>query len=55
MILFVLLAMILIGLVIFTLVTVSAIGAGGIIIFSDVIVCIAIIAFIMRLLVKKKH
>lgn len=53
MVLFILLAMILMILVIATVFVISVGGAIGIILFSDVIVCIVIIAWIMKKLIKK--
>lgn len=41
-------------LIAFMVLTVSAIGAAGVIIFGDVIVCIAIIIAIIRHLFKKR-
>lgn len=54
MVLFAILAFILLFLIGFVVLGISAIGSVGIIIFSDVIVCIAIIVVIMRLLFKNR-
>lgn len=53
-ILFSTLAIILICLIIFMVVTVGTVGAAGIIIFADVIVCILIIAYLIKYLVDRK-
>lgn len=53
----VLFAILLITLLVLTLVTVVAVGIGGaafIVIFSDVIVCIAFIVLIMRKIINKR-
>ena len=54
MVLFLLLAIILILMVVITLAIISVTGAVGIIVFSDVIVCIAILVWIMKKLIKNK-
>lgn len=54
MILFIILAAIILLLVLFTVVMASIGGAIGIILFSDVIVCIALLVFIMRKIFKRK-
>ena len=54
MILFTLLAMILIILIAFILVVVSIGGASFIVIFGDVIVCIAIIMWMIKKIVNRK-
>lgn len=54
MVLFCILAIILLILVLVIALAVSTVGAGAIIIFGDVFVCIAIIVFIMRKIIKKK-
>ena len=53
MILFLILAIIAAILLAIVIVTVSVIGVGGIIIFGDVIVCIAIIVWILWKIIKK--
>ena len=55
MILFGILAIILVLLAVVSIFVLTVGGTFGIIVFSDLIVCIAIIAFIMRLVFKKKH
>lgn len=54
MILFIILAAIILLLVVFTVVIASVGGAIGIILCSDIIVCIALLAFIIRKIFKKK-
>ena len=54
MITFIILAIILIALAIFTIVTVGAVGTAGIIVFGDVIVCIVLIVWIIKRLVNRK-
>ena len=54
MILFTILAIILALLVILTVAIISVVGAGGIIIFGDVIVCIVFIALLMKFLIKRR-
>lgn len=54
MILFTMLAITLVLLVIFVIAAVAAGGAMFIVVFADVIVCIAIMVFIMRLLIKRR-
>ena len=53
MILFIILVLIAIILTILTVIGVSVFGAAALAIFGDVIVCIAIIAFIIAKLVKR--
>ena len=55
MVLFCILAIILLILLLVVAVTVSTVGAGAIIIFGDVFVCIFIIVWIMRKIIKKKR
>ena len=52
MFLFAILAVIVAFLLLFLITMIGAIGAGGIIIFADVIVCIAIIVLIIRWISK---
>lgn len=54
MVLFTILALILLILVVITIVAVAIGGAGFIIIFGDVIVCIVLIALLIKLLAKRK-
>lgn len=54
MITFILLAIILIALAIFTVITVGAVGTAGIIVFGDVIVCIVLIVWIIKRLINRK-
>ena len=54
MITFILLAIILIALGIFTVVTAGAVGTAGIIVFGDVIVCIVLIVWIIKRLINRK-
>ena len=54
MIAFILLTIILIALTIFTVVTAGAVGAAGIIVFGDVIVCIVLIVWIIKRLINRK-
>ena len=54
MIAFIILAITLIALAIFTIVTVGAVGTAGIIVFGDVIVCIVLIVWIIKRLVNRK-
>ena len=54
MVLFTILLLILVILIIFTVAVVSVGGAAFIIMFADVIVCIALIAWIMKLIFKKR-
>lgn len=55
MVLFTILALVLILLVTLTVVSISVIGATGIVLFGDVIVCIFIIGWIIKLLVNRKR
>lgn len=55
MIIFTILALIVILLIIFAVAVLSVSGAAFIIVFGDVIVCIAIIWFVARLLSRKKR
>lgn len=54
MVLFTLLLLITIILIVITLAVFSVGGAIGIILFGDVIVCIVLLIFIMKKLIKKK-
>lgn len=54
MILFTILALVALFLIIFTVVAVSIGGAAFIIIFGDIIVCIAIIVWIIKKIMKRK-
>lgn len=54
MILFTILTIILIIIAVFMVLTVSILGAGGIIIFADVIVCAVIIGLIIKWLIGRK-
>ena len=54
MITFIILAITLIALAIFTIVTAGAVGTAGIIVFGDVIVCIVLIVWIIKRLVNRK-
>ena len=54
MITFILLAIILIALGIFTVVTAGAVGTAGIIVFGDVVVCIVLIVWIIKRLINRK-
>ena len=54
MITFIILAITLIALAIFTVVTVGAVGTAGIIVFGDVIVCIVLIVWVIKRLVNRK-
>ena len=54
MITFIILAITLIALAIFTVVTVGAVGTAGIIVFGDVIVSIILIVWIIKRLVNRK-
>lgn len=54
MILFMILAIILIGLLIFLALMINVFGAMAIIIFSDVIVCVGIIVFIMCRILRRR-
>ena len=54
MITFILLAIILIALGIFTVVTAGAVGTAGIIVFGDAIVCIILIVWIIKRLINRK-
>lgn len=55
MILFTILAIILLILVVFAVLTVAIGGAGFIMVFADLIVCAVIIGLIMRALFRKRH
>lgn len=55
MILFTILALILLILVVVTVVITSVVGAGAIVIFGDVIVCILIIGWLIKKLFFKKR
>ena len=54
MILFIILAITLMTLIAVTILAIGVGGAGFIVVFGDVIVCIAIVVFIMILIVKRK-
>ena len=53
--LFIILLFILIILTVITVGIISVIGAAGIVIFGDVIVCAIIIIWIMKLIIKRKR
>lgn len=55
MVLFILLLLVTAILVVFTVTIISVGGAVGIILFSDVIVCIALMVFIMKKLIKRRR
>lgn len=55
MILFTILFIILAVLAILTVLGVAALGAAGIVVFGDVIVCVVIIALIIRHSIKKRQ
>lgn len=55
MILFTILFIILVVLAILTVLGVAALGAAGIVVFGDVIVCVVIIALIIRHFIKKRQ
>lgn len=54
MILFTILTIILIGLLIFLALMISIFGAMACIVFADVIVCVGIIVFIMRRILRRR-
>lgn len=54
MVLFAILALICLFLVGFTILATSVVGAVGIVIFADVIVCILLIVWLMKKLFKKR-
>lgn len=54
MVLFAILAMICLFLIGFTILATSVVGAVGIVIFADVIVCILLIVWLMKKLFKKR-
>lgn len=54
MVLFGILALITLILIVLTVMVISVGGAVGIVLFSDVIVCIAIMVFIMKLIFKRR-
>ena len=54
MILFAILLITLVILTVITVLAISAIGAGGIVLFGDVIVCMVLIIWLMKRLVKRK-
>lgn len=54
MVLFSIFALITLILIVLTIMVVSVGGAVGVVLFSDVIVCIAIMVFIMKLIFKKR-
>lgn len=54
MILFTILFITLVILAVFTVLTVSALGATGIVLFGDVIVCAIVIIWLMKKLFKRK-
>lgn len=54
MILFTILALIAIILTVFTVLLISAFGAGVLVVFGDVIICIVLIIFIIKKLINKK-
>ena len=55
MLLFIILALILLLLLAMIVITVSTVGAAGIVVFGDVIVCIFIIVWVIKLLIKRKR
>ena len=55
MILFTILLLALIILTVVTIIVISVFGAGAIVIFGDVIVCIALITIILRSIIKKRR
>lgn len=55
MLLFLILLIILAILVVVTVVTIGMVGAGAILIFGDVFVCIFIIILIMRFIIKRRR
>lgn len=55
MILFAILMLTLIFIITIGVTVVSAVGAVGIIVFGDVIVCVALILLLMRFIIKKKR
>lgn len=55
MILFTILAIIALLLIVFTVIVTSVFGAVGIVIFADVIVCVAILIFIIRKIANRKN
>lgn len=55
MLLFLILLFILAILITFTVLIVSATGAVGVIVFGDVIVCIFLIVWLLKLIRKKRH
>lgn len=55
MILFTVLTIILIILAIITIAVVSIFGAGAIVVFADVLVCIAIIGYILYRIIRRKY
>ena len=55
MLLFVILAIMVIILTVITALVIATAGAGFILVFGDVIVCIAIIIFIIKLIFKRKN
>ena len=54
MILFLILALMLVILTVFTVVIVSVTGAVGIVLFGDIIVCIMMIIWIIKRILRKK-
>ncbi len=55
MILFMILLLLLLMLLIFMAFVLSTIGAAGVIIFGDVIVCVFIIVWILKIIYKKRR
>lgn len=55
MILFTILLLVLILLIAFIILAFSAIGAGVIIVFGDVIICIVLLVWIIKKIITKKH
>lgn len=55
MILFTILAIILLILTLVVILTVSTVGAAGVVVFGDVFVCMAIIVWVMRAIIKKRN
>lgn len=54
MVLFTILLLTLALLIVFTVAIVSAVGAAGIVVFGDVIVCIVFIVLLIRFLAKRR-
>lgn len=54
MVLFTIIALILILLTVFAIAIISVFGAGSVIVLGDVIVCVFILAWIIKTIIKKK-